>query len=144
MIWFSKYQICLASFFACSGHETGTIFKSDALTFPSASIQFLGSKYWKTYTIHKNSCTKSRCWGVGIEFWDVGCVRITFAINSNPCSGHSDWKLIESYWNRPQIHICMLFLFYFPLFGVYSWGHSSSEGLTHVHVPLCLAFDRSP
>ena len=25
------------------------------------------------------------CWDEGMEFGDVGCVRISFAINSNPC-----------------------------------------------------------
>ena len=34
--------------------------------------------------------TKSRFWDVGIEFRDVGCVRIPFAINSNLFSSHSD------------------------------------------------------
>ena len=28
-------------------------------------------------------------WDVGMEFGDVGCVRISFAINSNPFSAHS-------------------------------------------------------
>ena len=27
-------------------------------------------------------------WDVGMEFGDVGCVRISFAINSNPFSHH--------------------------------------------------------
>ncbi len=27
---------------------------------------------------------------VGMEFGDVGCVRISFAINSNPFTAHSD------------------------------------------------------
>ena len=38
----------------------------------------------------KMKYTKSRFWDVGIEFRDVGCVRIPFAINSNPFSAHSD------------------------------------------------------
>ena len=29
-------------------------------------------------------------WDVGMEFGDVGCVRISFAINSNPFPAHSD------------------------------------------------------
>ena len=29
-------------------------------------------------------------WDVGMEFGDVACVRIAFAINSNPLSAHSD------------------------------------------------------
>ena len=33
---------------------------------------------------------KSGRWDVGMEFGDVGCVRISFAINSNPFSAHSD------------------------------------------------------
>ena len=37
---------------------------------------------------YKIKYTKSRFWDVGIEFRDVGCVRIPFAINSNPFSVH--------------------------------------------------------
>ena len=48
---------------------------------------------------------KSRFWDVGMEFRDVGCVRISFAMNSNLFSTHSNWKSIKSYWNRPKIHI---------------------------------------
>ena len=33
---------------------------------------------------------QSLTWDVGMGFRDVGCVRIPFAINSNPCSVHSD------------------------------------------------------
>ena len=60
--------------------------------------------------------TKSRFGDVGMEFRDVGCVRIPFANNSNPFSAHSDWKSIKSYYIQVQIHI-------FPLFGVSRWGH---------------------
>ena len=38
----------------------------------------------------KMKYTKSRFWDVGIEFRDVGCVRIPFAINSNTFSAHSN------------------------------------------------------
>ena len=49
---------------------------------------------------------------VGMEFGDVGCVRISFAINSKPFSTHSDWKPIESCLNQRKIHILALFWFY--------------------------------
>ena len=39
---------------------------------------------------YKMKYTKSRFWDVGIEFRDVGCVRIPFAINSNTVPAHSD------------------------------------------------------
>ena len=48
---------------------------------------------FKTYEEPKNykmKYTKSRFWEVGIEFRDVGCVRIPFAINSNIFSSNSD------------------------------------------------------
>ena len=32
---------------------------------------------------------ESRLWDAGMEFGDVGCVRISFAINSNPFPTHS-------------------------------------------------------
>ena len=54
---------------------------------------------------YKTQVPKSRFWDVGMEFRDVGCVRIHFVINSRPFSTHSDWKSIKSYWNRPNIHI---------------------------------------
>ena len=38
-------------------------------------------------------------WDVGMEFGDAGCVRISFAINSNPFSAHSRWKSIKSYFH---------------------------------------------
>ena len=38
----------------------------------------------------KNICAKSRFWDVGMEFRNVGCVRIPYAINSNTCSANSD------------------------------------------------------
>ena len=45
------------------------------------------------------------CRDVGMEFGDVGCVRISFAINSNPFPAHSDWKSNKSYWNQSKNHI---------------------------------------
>ena len=42
------------------------------------------------------------CRDVGMEFGDVGCVRISFAINSNPFPAHSDCKSNKSYWNQPK------------------------------------------
>ena len=52
---------------------------------------------------------QSRFWDAGMEFRDVGCVRISFAINSNVFSNHSDSKSIKFYWNRHKIHILALF-----------------------------------
>ena len=48
-------------------------------------------KTWKT------NMYEIEVWDVGMGFRDVGCVRIPFAINSNPFSAHSDWKSIKSY-----------------------------------------------
>ena len=39
-------------------------------------------------------------WDVGMEFGDVGCVRISFAINSNPFPAHSHCEPIKSYWSK--------------------------------------------
>ena len=75
----------------------------------------------------KTKYTKSRLWDVGMEFRDVGCIRIPFAINSSLFSAHSDWKSIKSYWNRPQMHIFSLFWPYVPLFGVTAGVISASS-----------------
>ena len=37
------------------------------------------------------------CFGSGMEFWDVGCVRISFAINSNLFPDHSSSKSNKFY-----------------------------------------------
>ena len=42
-------------------------------------------------------------WDVGMELRDVGCVRISFAINSKAVSAHSERKSIKSYWNLCKI-----------------------------------------
>jgi len=47
-----------------------------------------------------------------MEFREVGCVHIPFAINSKLFSTHSDWKSYKFYWNRHTTHILALFLPY--------------------------------
>ena len=42
-------------------------------------------------------------WYVGMKFWDAGCVRISFAINSKSFSDDSDWRSIDFYCNLPKI-----------------------------------------
>ena len=70
---------------------------------PSKIVQVELKKHCFKFKIYaklkpwKNTCTKSRFWDVGMEFRDVGCVRIPYAINSNPFSANSDWKSIKSY-----------------------------------------------
>ena len=50
----------------------------------------LGSNHMNNLKNAKTTCTKSGFWDVGMEFRDVGCVRIPYAINSNPFSSNSD------------------------------------------------------
>ena len=50
----------------------------------------LGSKTREKHDIQKQNVPKSSFWDVGMDFRDVGCVRIPLAINSNPFSTHSD------------------------------------------------------
>ena len=63
---------------------------------PSKIVQVEVAKHgfkFKTdekHTNYKMKYTKSRFWDVGIEIRDVGCVRIPYAINSNPFSANSD------------------------------------------------------
>ena len=52
---------------------------------------------------------KSRFWDVEMELRDVGCVRISFAMNSEAVWVFSIWKSIKSWWNLFKIHILALF-----------------------------------
>ena len=72
---------------------------------------------------------KSRFWDVGMEFRDVGCVRIPFAINSKPFSTHSYWKSIKSYWNRPKINILASFWHHFHVESIILYANKGFWGL---------------
>ena len=41
---------------------------------------------------------------MGVEFWDVGCVRISFAVNSNLFPTHFHWKSNAPFWNPPKVY----------------------------------------
>ena len=63
---------------------------------PSKIVQVELKKHGFKFTTNENPKTwktnmyEIEVWDVGMEFRDVGCVRIPFAINSNPFSAHSD------------------------------------------------------
>ena len=82
---------------------------------------------WTTNTNTKNDIPKSRFWDVGIEFGDVGCVRISFAINLKPFPVHSDWKSKKSYWNQYTNYLLTLS---WPCLG-------SHSGVICFIVPFC-------
>ena len=61
-----------------------------------------GIKTSEMHTNPKTNCPKARFWDVGPECWDVGCVRISFAINSNPFPANFDSRSNRSNPNHKR------------------------------------------